>query len=225
MIAWRPCATASRMEWYATSRWPSPRGVVVTGERPGGHLVQGRYVQVAVEGYLHGSGYGRRGQHEVIGVASKGGALGDSEAVLFVGDGEREVGYIHVGLDDGMGTDQEVDDAELRLSQDGALLPRRGAGGEDGDGEGRSQAIEARAGHVLCVGPGRRSQGLADGGVVLFGQYLRRREDGGLAPGGRDVDGRRHRDGRFAGADFTLKQPVHGGALVGKVMADLVDAA
>ena len=129
------------------------RGVAVVGfdvagddgGATGGHFVYGGNVEVAVEGEGEGAGDGGGGHDEDmrrgVAFAPQGGALHDAESVLFVDDGEGEVGDLHGLLDEGVGAD---DDVEVAVG--GALLKDvseglTGTAGDEADGDGRALGI------------------------------------------------------------------------------------
>ena len=49
-----------------------------------------------------------------MGVVAQGGPLLDAEPVLFVGDGQLQIGDVNAGLDDGVGTDEERHSAAIQ---------------------------------------------------------------------------------------------------------------
>ena len=119
-------------------------------------------------------------------------ALADAEAVLLVDDGEAEVVEGHVGLEEGVGADQD----------------RGVAVGE------RARACAARSAPLSRpVSRSRRTPAASASGrervVVLAGEDLGRGHQRRLAAG---LDGGEHgeeRDQGLAGADVALEQAVH----------------
>jgi hypothetical protein len=118
-------------------------------------------------------------------------ALGHPEAVLFVDHCQLQALEDDVVLKERVGAD---DDLDL-------------AGGEPGQLLLAGRALVA-AGDQHRLDPMRRQRS-GDGFVVLAGEDLGRRHEGGLAAARRDVGHGAHRHHRLARADIPLNQPAH----------------
>lgn len=145
-----------------------------------------------------GDGCGRHDQNVGAGaiggvfVAGETGALADAEAVLFVDDGDTEFGEADAVLDECLGADYELDGT---VGDAGGEFAAAG-GGETAE---EQAAVDAAGGEELV-----------DGFPVLCGEHFGGGHEDGLPAGS---DGGEHgvnSDGGFAGADVSLKEPVHG---------------
>lgn len=114
-------------------------------------------------------------------------------------------------------------------ADDDAGLARGGGGERLAPGGGALGAGQQRdPGGVLGAaeqaGLGERAEQGGDGAVVLLGQDLGGREQGGLPAGVDDLEHRQQRHHRLAGADLALQQPHHRhrlGDLLGQHRPDL----
>ena len=170
---------------------------VTIGLRPGRLLGELRDVEVAVVRHQQRARDRRRRHDQHVGAAAA--ALGlqrqalvHAEAVLLVDDGEGQVLEHHVGLEQRVRADEDVDLA----APPAARAARRARGPSRGPSAGQ--------------GAGRRLVGERRDGVgMLARQHLGRRHQRGLRAG---LDRDRHghqRDDRLAGADIALQQAQH----------------
>ncbi len=159
-------------------------------------LGEARDIKVAVVGHEECARNGRRRHDEDIGAAVaalglEGEALMDAEAVLFVDDGDGQILEDDVGLKEGVGADQDVNQAGLNLREDGiasfAFFTAREHGDAQADG--------------FCEWFDRLD--------VLTGKHLGWGHDGGL---GANFVGHRagHQgDDGFTRTDIPLKEAEH----------------
>ncbi len=178
------------------------------GAAAGGEFVEEGDVEVAVDGHGEGAGDGGGGHDEDVGrgaLFGEAGALLDAEFVLFVDDGEAEVGEFGVAVEEGVGADED--------------LGERGGGGGEG--------VEA----VFLAGGGAEADAETEGvevaaevEVVLFGEDLGGGHEGGLAAAFDGEEDGGEGDEGFAAADVALEEAVHG-AGGGEVGADFGDGA
>lgn len=152
-------------------------------------------------------------------VAGETGALADTEAMLFVDDGDAEFGEADAVLDERLSADDELD---------GAIDD---AGGEFAAAGGRKSAKQQAA---IDAAGGKE---LVDGFPVLIGENFGGGHQDGLTP---SRDGSEHcvdGDGCFAGAHVGLQEPVHwlgqgkvasnvvGGLVLSRSKAEVEEAA
>ena len=130
--------------------------------------------------------------------------VADAETLLLVDDDQAEVGELHVGAEQAVRADEDVDLPELQPADDVGLLLGRPEPADDVDGDGE-------VGHPL-----------AEGAVVLVGQDGRRYEQGDLLAALDDLQRRPHRDLGLAEPDVAAQQAVHRAA-EGEVGIDLLD--
>ena len=81
------------------------------GAAAGGEFVDEGDVEVAVDGHGEGAGNGGRGHDQHVGggaLADEAVALLDAEFMLFVDDGEAEVGEFGVAVEEGVGADEDL---------------------------------------------------------------------------------------------------------------------
>ncbi len=122
--------------------------------------------------------------------------LADTEAVLLIDNGQTEAGDRDALLDDGVGTDQDVDVAVRERGQDLAALGGAGAASEQG-----------HRGPVLSVERGVQATEVV---VVLLGEDLGRRHHGRLVVLRDGHQCRGGGDDRLAAPDVTLEEARHG---------------
>ena len=169
--------------------------MVCTGLRPGGKLVDDRYVQVSVEGHGQGPGDGRGRHHEDVGrlggLEPQPCPLVHPEAVLLVDDHETEAGEDHIVLDDRVGADQDIDAAVPEPRVYLPALPGLSAAREQGDTDGRAGEVPLEIAHVL------------------YCEHLRGSHDTGLIAVVHRDEGREQRHHCLAAAHIPLQEAVH----------------
>jgi hypothetical protein len=142
----------------------------------------------------------------VVSLGAQGPPLADAEAVLLVDHGQAEGFERPVLLDQGVGSDQDVDLAGGAGVPDALLL--------------RPAQTTADQVHVQPEG----CQQAGDGAMVLLGEDLGRGHQGRLVAVADGDEGGRGRDHRLARADVALQQPAHRQG-AGHIARDLADHA
>ena len=200
------------------------------GGAAGGHLVDGRDVEIAVEGEGEGAGNRSGGHDEHVGrgpaLAAKGCPLHDPEAVLLVDDGESEIRNLHGLLDEGVGAYNDVEVAVggllLKVGAEGLA----GAAGDEADGDGLALGVQGGRNEILLLDRVvEAAHKLADGVEVLLGEDFGGHHDGALEAHCGDGEESGDGDDGLTAADFALEEAVHRGGTLGHVCEGFLEAA
>ena len=182
----------------------------VRGDRlsPRGQPLEHRQVQVAEHRHRHGARDGRGGHDEQVraGVGPPQGlALVHAEAVLLVDDGQGQLGEAHLLGEQGVRPHGDPGLAGGQGQQGLAACGGLERAGDQHDPRGRAVAGPEGAGLR------KRAHQAQQGTVVLRGEHLGGRHQGGLAAGVHDLQHRPQGHERLARAHVPLQQPAHRG--------------
>jgi hypothetical protein len=162
--------------------------------RPAGRqLVEHGDVEVGVVAHGQGARNRRRRHHQLVRIAAllaQREALGDAEAVLFIDNGQPELGEIDAFLDQRVGADDQ-----LRLGGRGRQLFALG--------------LPSSGCRTARPPDAERFQPVAQFQVVLLGKNFGRRHEGRLPAGRNRLAGSERGDDGLAGTDIALQQALH----------------
>ena len=164
---------------------------------PGGHLVQNRHIQIAVNNQCQRPGNRRCRHHQHVHRLTLGCQrcpLPHTEAVLLIRDHQPQPGVDHIIGEEGVGSHQQVNLPVRQGTLHGVLLPH---------GHGPRQLLHPHS---------QRREQACKRFAVLLRQNLRWRHKGGHRSVPVCCPGQGSRAQGFAAAHIALKEPVHGPA-------------